>query len=135
MNLFRVPLIAVLTMTSLAAFAQQSGIRVIGPDSEHVYSTDGRLLDDQALQLQNERAQQAKVWREQREIARRQQELDAEQARAERDQAAAMPYDDQQSDQGWWPYYDGSFVGSGRFRRAFGSGRPIRRPGGLSHHR
>ncbi len=44
-----------------------------------------------------ERAQQTKIWREQRKIARRQQELDAERARAERDQTAAMAYDDQQA--------------------------------------
>ncbi len=39
MNTFHAPLIAaaVLTMTSSAAFAQ---VRVITPDSEHVYSSD-----------------------------------------------------------------------------------------------
>jgi hypothetical protein len=104
MNIFRVPLIAALTMISCAAFAQQSkpGIRVITPDSEHVYSADPStptlLLDDEALQLQNERAQREKIRRQlerdQRENARRQEELDAESARlgAEQDQAAATAY-------------------------------------------
>jgi hypothetical protein len=73
---FRSPLIAVavLTMTSCAAFAQ---VRIITPDSEHVYSTDParpqQLPDDEALKLQNERAEKAR-------IARR---------KAEADQAAA----------------------------------------------
>jgi len=76
MNTFRTPLIAVavLTMTSCSAFAQ---VRVITPDSEHVYSSDParpqQLPDDEALQFQNERAERAR-------IARR---------RAEADQAAA----------------------------------------------
>ena len=111
MNLFRVALIAALTMISWAAFAQQAGIRVIGPDSEHIYSADPaaptQLLDDEALQLQNERALRAKIWREQREDARRREELDAERARAERDQAAATAYEAQQSDEGW--SYGGPF--------------------------
>jgi len=104
MNTFRAPLIAaaVLTMTSCAAFAQ---VRVIGPDSEHVYSTDpregGRLLDDEALQRENERKQRAKMEREyQRDQARRQEELDAAA------QAAAAGYEEQQSVQ------DGSYVGA-----------------------
>jgi hypothetical protein len=64
MNTFRTPLIAVavLTMTSCAAFAQ---VTVITPDSEHVYSTDParpqQLPDDKALQLQNERAERARI--------------------------------------------------------------------------
>jgi hypothetical protein len=107
MNTFRAPLIAaaVLTMTSCAAFAQ---VRVIGPDSEHVYSTDpregGRLLDDEALQRENERKQRAKMEREyQRDQARRQEELDAAA------QAAAAGYEEQQSAQGG--SYAGAFVG------------------------
>ena len=106
MNRFRAPLIAaaVLTMTSCAAFAQ---VRVIGPDSEHVYSTDpregGRLLDDEALQRENERKQRAKMEREyQRDQARRQEELDAAA------QAAAAGYEEQQSEGG---SYAGAFVG------------------------
>jgi hypothetical protein len=107
MNTFRAPLIAaaVLTMTSCAAFAQ---VRVIGPDSEHVYSTDpregGRLLDDEALQRENERKQRAKMEREyQRDQARRQEELD------DAAQAAAAGYEEQQSAQGG--SYAGAFVG------------------------
>jgi hypothetical protein len=139
MNLFRVPLIAALTIISSAAYAQQSkpGIRVITPDSEHVYSADPaaptQLLDDEALQLQNERALRAKIWREQREDARRREELDAERAR---NQAAATAYEEQQSAQVW-------LYGGRQFRRTFGSGRQIRRSsttgtgaaGSSLHHR
>jgi hypothetical protein len=81
MNMFRAPLIAaaVLAMTSCATFAQ---VRIITPDSEHLYSTDPRtagqqLPDDETLRLQNERAERAKILRLQREDAMRQQELDA----------------------------------------------------------
>ena len=107
MNTFRAPLIAaaVLTITSCAAFAE---VRVIGPDSEHVYSSDpreaGRLLDDEALQRENERKQRAKMEREyQRDQARRQEELDAAA------QAAAAGYEEQQNAQGG--SYAGAFVG------------------------
>jgi hypothetical protein len=80
MNTFRIPIVAVavLTMTSCAAFAQ---VRIITPDSEHVYSTDParpqQLPDDEALRLQNERAERARIARERekekdrQEIARR----------------------------------------------------------------
>jgi hypothetical protein len=67
MNTFRTTLIAVaaLTMVSCAAFAQ---VRVITPNSEHVYSTDParpqQLPDDEALKLQNERAERARIARE-----------------------------------------------------------------------
>src|SRR6476659_20345 len=67
MNTFRTTLIAVaaLTMVSCAAFAQ---VRVITPDSEHVYSTDParpqQLPDDEALRLRNERAERARIARE-----------------------------------------------------------------------
>src|SRR6266436_5664902 len=70
MKTFRTPLIAVavLTMTSCTAFAQ---VRVITPDSEHVYSSDParpqQLPDDEALQLQNERAERARIAREREE--------------------------------------------------------------------
>ena len=88
MNMLRAPLIAaaVLAMTSCATFAQ---VRIITPDSEHLYSTDPRtpgqqLPDDESLRLQNERAEKARIARErekdQQEIARR-QELDREDAR------------------------------------------------------
>src|SRR5437879_13900315 len=87
MKTFRAPLIsaAVLAMTSGATSAQ---VRVITPDSEHVYSSDParpqQLPDDEALQLQNERAERARIARERerdrQEIARR-QELDREYAR------------------------------------------------------
>ena len=94
MNMFRAPLVAaaVLAMTSCVSYAQ---VRVIGPDSEHVYSSDpretGRLLDDEALQRENVRRERAKMEREyQREEARRQEELDAAAARA-----AAADYEKQ----------------------------------------
>ena len=67
MKTFRAPLIsaAVLAMTSGATSAQ---VRVITPDSEHVYSSDParpqQLPDDEALQLQNERAERARIARE-----------------------------------------------------------------------
>jgi hypothetical protein len=68
------------------AYAQ---VRVITPDSEHVYSSDParpqQLPDDEALQLQNERAEKARIARERerdrQEIARRQEVLDREYAR------------------------------------------------------
>src|SRR2546430_2866878 len=88
MNTFRASLIAAtfLTMTSWTADAQ---VRVITPDSEHVYSSDParpqQLPDDEALQLQNERAEKARIARERerdrQEIARRQEVLDREYAR------------------------------------------------------
>ena len=96
MSIFRALVLAaaVLAMTPCATFAQ---VRIITPDSEHLYSTDPRtpgqqLPDDETLRLQNERAERAKVLRlREREDATRQQELDA---------AAAAPtaYDE--------PYYD-----------------------------
>src|SRR5712672_4186264 len=96
MNIFRAPLIAaaVLAMTSCATFAQ---VRIITPDSEHLYSTDPRtagqqLPDDEALRLQNERAERAKILRlREREDAMRQQELDDDAAAA---QAASTAYDE-----------------------------------------
>src|SRR5712664_2680390 len=112
MNTFHTPLIAatVLTMTFCAAFAQ---VRVVGPDSEHVYSSDpreaGRLLDDEALQRENERRERARIERQrEREDALRQQELDAAAAA----QSAPTAYDE--------PYgaQDGSYyVGTFRSRR------------------
>jgi hypothetical protein len=91
MSTFRAPLIAAaaLTIISCAAFAQ---VRVITPDSEHVYSSDParpqQLPDDEALQRQNERAERARIQRQRdREIARRQEESDAELARLRAGQA------------------------------------------------
>jgi hypothetical protein len=145
MSILRAPLIAALTMVSCTTFAQQGTVIIITPDSEHIYSSDparaGEILDDDALQLQNERAFKAKIWREQREDARRREELDAERIRAERDQAAPTAYEEPQSDHVW--SYGGPFS-SRQFRRAFGSGRQIRAgaaPSGApaavssSHHR
>ena len=118
MNMFRAPLIAaaVLAMTSCATFAQ---VRIITPDSEHLYSTDprapGQLPDDETLRLQNERAARAKILRlREREDALRQQELDAAAAA----QAAPTAYDEPY---GYYEPYgaqDGSYyVGTLRSRQ------------------
>ena len=118
MNMFRAPLIAaaVLAMTSCVSYAQ---VRVIGPDSEHVYSSDprevGRLLDDEALQRENERREGARIERQrEREDAMRQQELDAAAAA----QAAPTAYDEPY---GYYEPYgaqDGSYyVGTFRSRQ------------------
>ena len=115
MNTFRAPLIAaaVLAMTSCATFAQ---VRIITPDSEHLYSTDPRtpgqqLRDDETLRLQNERAERAKILRlRQREDALRQQEQDAAAAA----QAAPTVYDEPYGVQDG-SYYVGTFR-SGRGR-------------------
>ena len=123
MNMFRAPLIAaaVLAMTSCATFAQ---VRIITPDSEHLYSTDPRtpgqqLPDDETLRLQNERAERAKILRlREREDAVRQQELDAAAAA----QAAPTAYDE--------PYgaQDGSYY-VGTFRSRLGRHVNLRRIG------
>jgi hypothetical protein len=120
MNMFRAPLIAaaVLAMTSCATFAQ---VRIITPDSEHLYSTDPRtpgqqLPDDETLRLQNERADRAKILRlRQREDAMRQQELDAA-------QAAPTAYDEPYGGQ------DGSYY-VGTFRSRLGRHVNLRRIG------
>ena len=113
-SIFRALLISatVLTMTPSATFAQ---VRIITPDSEHLYSTDPRtpgqqLPDDETLRLQNERAERAKSLRlREREIAMRQQELDAATAAQAAPTAYYEPYGAQ----------DGSyFVGTFRSRRA-----------------
>ena len=108
MNMFRAPLIAaaVLAMTSCATFAQ---VRIITPDSEHLYSTDPRtagqqLPDDETLRLQNERAERAKILRLQREDARRQQELDDDAAAEAAPTAFDEPYGGQDGS-----YYVGTF--------------------------
>ena len=123
MNMFRAPLIAaaVLAMTSCVSYAQ---VRVIGPDSEHVYSSDpreaGRLLDDEALQRENARRERARIERQrERADAPRQQELDA----AAAGQAAPTAYDE--------PYYgaqDGSYY-VGTFRSRQGRHVSLRRIG------
>jgi hypothetical protein len=110
MNMFRAPLIAaaVLAMTSCATFAQ---VRIITPDSEHLYSTDPRtpgqqLPDDEALRLQNERAERAKILRlREREDAIRQQELDAAAAAEAAPTAYDEPYGAQDGS-----YYVGTFL-------------------------
>lgn len=109
MNIFRAPLIAaaVLAMTSCATFAQ---VRIITPDSEHLYSTDPRtagqqLPDDETLRLQNERAERAKILRLRREDAMRQQELDDDAAAA---QSAPTAYDEPYGAQDG-SYYVGTF--------------------------
>jgi hypothetical protein len=87
--LLRTTLIAVAVAMTVPAYAQQSspkpGIWIITPYGEHVYSADPaapRLLDDENLQLQNERAERARVLRQmemdRREAAERQEALDAE---------------------------------------------------------
>ncbi len=108
MNMFCAPLIAaaVLAMTSCVSYAQ---VRVMGPDSEHVYSSDpreaGRLLDDEALQRENERRERARMERQrEREDAMRQQELDAAAAA----QAAPTAYDEPYGGQDG-SYYVGTF--------------------------
>ena len=95
-SIFRALLISatVLTMTPSATFAQ---VRIITPDSEHLYSTDprapGQLPDDETLRLQNERAERAKSLRlREREIAMRQQELDAATAAQAAPTAYYEPY-------------------------------------------
>jgi hypothetical protein len=124
---------AVLAMTPCATFAQ---VRIITPDSEHLYSTDPRtpgqqLPDDETLRLQNERAERAKVLRlQEREDALRQQELDASAAA----QAAPTAYDELYYDE---PYgaQDGSYY-VGTFRSRQGRHVNLRRigTGTLSGH-
>jgi hypothetical protein len=104
MNIFRASLIwaAVLAMTPPATFAQ---VRVISGDIEHIYGQGGQLLDDETLQLQNERAEKAKILRlREREDAMRQQELEAAAAA----QAAPTAYDEQYGAQDG-SYYIGTF--------------------------
>ena len=62
MNTLRAVIATAALVTGTGAYAQ---VRVITPDSEHVYSTDParpqQLPDDKALQLQNERAERARI--------------------------------------------------------------------------
>ena len=104
MSIFRALLIsaAVLTMTPSATFAQ---VRIITPDSEHIYGQGGQLLDDAELRARNERAERAKSLRlREREIAMRQQELDAAAAARAAPTAYYEPYGAQDGS-----YYIGTF--------------------------
>ena len=129
MSIFRALVLAaaVLAMTPCATFAQ---VRIITPDSEHLYSTDPRtpgqqLPDDETLRLQNERAERAKILRlREREDALRQQELDAAAAA----QAAPTAYDEPY---GYYEPYgaqDGSYY-VGTFRNRQGRHVKLRRIG------
>jgi hypothetical protein len=64
MNTLRAVIATAALATATGAYAQ---VRVITPDSEHVYSTDParpqQLPDDEALKLQNERAERARIAR------------------------------------------------------------------------
>jgi hypothetical protein len=68
MKIFRASLVAAAVLTSWGALAQQGTVRIITRDGEHVYSADpgkaGQLLDDEALQRENERKLKAKMERE-----------------------------------------------------------------------
>jgi hypothetical protein len=114
MSIFRALLIsaAVLAMIPSATFAQ---VRIITPDSEHIYGQGGQLLDDAELRARNERAERAKSLRlREREIAMRQQELDAAAAARAAPTPYYEPYD-------YEPYgaQDGSYyVGTLRSRQA-----------------
>ena len=83
------------------AYAQ---VRVITGDIEHIYGPGGQLLDDEALQRQNERRESARLeMQREREITRRQEELLA----AQQAQAAPIYYEPEQ------PY---AFFGGRRVR-------------------
>src|SRR5437868_5444632 len=83
MNTLRAVIATAALVTGTGAYAE---VRVITPDSEHIYSSDParpqQLPDDETLQLQNERAERAR-------IARGRELLDRENARrrAEEDQS------------------------------------------------
>jgi hypothetical protein len=72
MNTLRAALVAAAGMIATLS-AVHAEIRVISPYGEHVYSSDprsgGQLLDDEALQQRNERAERARIAREQEEAA------------------------------------------------------------------
>jgi len=75
----RTTLVAVTIAVTTPACAQ---VRVITGDIEHIYGNGGQVLDDEALQRQNERRESARLEaQKQREITRRQEELAADQAR------------------------------------------------------
>ena len=70
MNILRAALVAAAGLTA-ALSAAHAEIRVISPYGEHVYSSDprsgGQLLDDDAIQLQNESTERARIAREREE--------------------------------------------------------------------
>jgi hypothetical protein len=138
MNTFRTPLIAttILTMTACAALAQ---VRIITPDSEHLYSADprnpGQLPDDETLRVQNERSERAKILRarerEQREIARRQEELLAAEQARQAAQAAPIYYESAQV--GSYGFVSGRHVHSGRHGATVGNSSHHGHAGGRRH--
>jgi hypothetical protein len=94
--MLRTILVAMAIAVGAPAYAQ---VRVITGDIEHIFGPGGQLLDDEALQRQNERRESARMkMQREREITRRQERLlAAEQAR--------------QVAQGA-PYYESAQVGS-----------------------
>jgi len=73
MNTLRVALVAAAGMTATLSVVHAE-IRVISPYGEHVYSSDprsgGQLLDDEALQQRNGRAEMLRLQRQQEEDQR-----------------------------------------------------------------
>jgi hypothetical protein len=73
MNTLRVALVAAAGMTATLGVVHAE-IRVISPYGEHVYSSDprsgGQLLDDEALQQRNGRAEMLRLQRQQEEDQR-----------------------------------------------------------------
>ena len=108
--MFRTTLVALAIAVAAPVHAQ---VRVITGDIEHIYGPGGQLLDDEALQRQNERRESARMeMQREREITRRQEQLlAAKQAR----QAAQTA-----------PYYESTQVGS----YPLAGGRLVRSP----HH-
>jgi hypothetical protein len=101
--MFKTTLVAVAIAVAAPAYAQ---VRVITGDIEHIYGPGGQLLDDEALQRQNERRESARLeMQREREITRRQEELLA----AQQAQAAPIYYEPDQ------PY---AFFGGRRVRSA-----------------
>jgi hypothetical protein len=78
----------------LAAPAYAQSVRVITGDIEHVYGPGGQILDDEALQRQNERRENARLeMQRQSEITRRQEELLATEQARQSAQAAPVYYE------------------------------------------
>ena len=73
MNILRAALVAAAGLTA-ALSAAHAEIWVISPYGEHVYSSDprsgGQLLDDEALQQRNERAEMLRLQRQREEDQR-----------------------------------------------------------------
>ena len=94
--MFRTTLVAVAIAVAAPVYAQ---VRVITGDIEHIYGPGGQLLDDEALQRQNERRESARMeMQREREITRRQEQLLATEQVRQAAQAA--------------PYYESAQVGS-----------------------